>query len=292
MKKAKDTGTVELKRLMVTGGAGFIGSNLVKLILREYPDYFVINYDLLTYAGNLVSLADVEDHPRYMFIRGDTADRDNVIQAMEGCWGVLHLAAETHVDRSILDAGPFMRTNVIGSQVMLDAARHHHVERFIQVSTDEVYGSLKPEDPPFTENNRLKPNNPYAASKAAADLLVRVYAKTYDMPALITRCSNNYGPYMFPEKLIPLLIHNALEDKPIPVYGDGQQVRDWLYVEDHCRAIMTVLEKGLPGEIYNIGGNNELVNLDLIKMLLAELGKPESLISFVKVHSSAMSVLS
>jgi len=195
------TEPVELKRIMVTGGAGFIGSNLVKLILREYPDYFVINYDLLTYAVNLVSLADVEDHPRYMFIRGDTADRDNVIQAMEGCWGVLHLAAETHVDRSILDAGPFMRTNVIGSQVMLDAARHHHVERFIQVSTDEVYGSLKPEDPPFTENNRLKPNNPYAASKAAADLLVRVYAKTYDMPALITRCSNNYGPYMFPRSL-------------------------------------------------------------------------------------------
>lgn len=271
-----------MRRVMVTGGAGFIGSNLVKLILREHPDIHVLNFDLLTYAGNLVSLSDVEDNPRYSFVRGDVSDLQAVKKAMEGCWAVLHLAAESHVDRSILDAGPFLNTNVIGTQVMLDAARFHKIERFIQISTDEVYGSLKPDDPAFTEQNRLKPNSPYSASKAAADLLVRAYEKTYDMHAVITRCSNNYGPYQFPEKLIPLLINNAMKDKPIPVYGDGQQVRDWLFVEDHCRAIITVMEKGVSGEIYNIGGNCEVVNLELVKMLLDELGKPESLITFVK----------
>ncbi|NQT34825.1 dTDP-glucose 4,6-dehydratase [bacterium] len=271
-----------MRRVMLTGGAGFIGSNLVKLILKEHPDIHVVNYDLLTYAGNLVSLSDVEDNPQYSFVRGDVSDLQTVKKAMEGCWAVLHLAAESHVDRSILDAGPFLNTNVIGTQVMLDAARFHKVERFVQISTDEVYGSLKPDDPAFTEQNRLKPNSPYSASKAAADLLVRAYEKTYGMHAVITRCSNNYGPYQFPEKLIPLLINNAMKDKPIPVYGDGQQVRDWLYVEDHCRAIITIMEKGVSGEIYNIGGNCEVVNLELVKMLLAELGKPESLITFVK----------
>ncbi len=274
--------TPELKRIMVTGGAGFIGSNLVKLILKEHPEYSVVNYDLLTYAGNLVSLKDVEDHPRYRFVRGDVSNLHDVKQAMDGCWGVLHLAAESHVDRSILDSGPFLQTNLIGTQVMLEAARHHRIKRFIQVSTDEVYGSLDPDDPPFTERNQLTPNSPYSASKAGADLLVRAYVKTYGLPAVITRCSNNYGPYQFPEKLIPLLIRNAMNDQPIPVYGDGKQIRDWLYVEDHCRAIMKLLEEGKPGEVYNIGGNCEVVNLDLVKMVLAELGKPQSLIKFVK----------
>ncbi len=282
MSKPRNKHSDNLKRLMITGGAGFIGSNLVKLILNEYPEYDVINYDLLTYAGNLTSLKDVEDHACYRFIRGDVSNIDDVKRAMEGCWGVLHLAAESHVDRSILDSGPFLQSNIIGTQVMLEAARFHNVKRFIQVSTDEVYGSLSLDDPPFTEQNRLKPNSPYSASKAGADMLVRAYVKTYNLPVVITRCSNNYGPYQFPEKLIPLLIRNAMNDEAIPVYGDGQQVRDWIYVEDHCRAIIKALEAGEPGEIYNIGGNCEIVNLDLIKMLLDELGKPHSLITFVK----------
>jgi dTDP-glucose 4,6-dehydratase len=267
---------------MVTGGAGFIGSNLVRLLLHERPDWEIVNFDALTYAGNLASLTDVADNPRYHFILGNVADSKAVTAAMEGCWGVLHLAAETHVDRSILDPGPFLRTNVVGTQVMLDAARFHKVERFVQVSTDEVYGSLKTNDPAFTETNPLKPNSPYAASKASADLLVRAYVKTYILPAVITRCSNNYGPFQFPEKLIPLLINNALQDKPIPVYGDGMQVRDWIYVEDHCRALLEVLERGRVSETYNIGGRSEMTNLELVKQVLRELGKPESLISFVK----------
>ena len=271
-----------MKRLMITGGAGFIGSNLVKFVLENSTDIHVVNFDLLTYAGNPVSLSDIENHPRYSFVKGDVADPEAVKQAMTGCWAVLHLAAESHVDRSILDAGPFLQTNVIGTQVMLEAARRHKVERFVQVSTDEVYGSLKPDDPAFTENNHLKPNSPYSASKASGDLLVHAHVKTYGLPAIITRCSNNYGPYQFPEKLLPLLIRNALDDKSIPVYGDGMQVRDWLYVEDHCRAIMTALEKGKVGETYNIGGDCELPNLEIIKKVLAELGKPESLITFVK----------
>jgi len=271
-----------MRRVMVTGGAGFIGSNLVRLLLHERPDWEIVNFDALTYAGNLASLTDVADNPRYHFILGNVADSKAVTAAMEGCWGVLHLAAETHVDRSILDPGPFLRTNVVGTQVMLDAARFHKVERFVQVSTDEVYGSLKANDPAFTETNPLKPNSPYAASKASADLLVRAYVKTYELPAVIPRCSNNYGPFQFPEKLIPLLINNALQDKPIPVYGDGMQVRDWIYVEDHCRALLEVLERGRTGELYNIGGRSEMTNLELVKRVLRELGKPESLISFVK----------
>jgi len=270
------------RRVLVTGGAGFIGCNLVRLILTERPDWEVVNLDLLTYAGNLTSLADVEDHPRYRFIRGDVAEPVDVAKAMEGCWGVLHLAAESHVDRSILDPGPFLRTNIIGTRVMLDAARQCGVERFVQVSTDEVYGSLQPEDPAFTEMNRLLPNSPYSASKAGADLLVRAYYKTFELPVVITRCSNNFGPYQFPEKLLPLLIRNALADKEIPVYGDGLQVRDWIFVEDHCRALVEVLEKGRTGETYNIGGNCEMRNLDIIRKVLEELGKPESLITFVK----------
>jgi len=270
------------KKVMITGGAGFIGCNLIRLALDARPDWEIINYDLLTYAGNLESLKDVAGYPRYRFVRGDVADAGAVTAAMEGCWGVMHLAAESHVDRSILDAAPFLRTNVLGTQTMLEAARKLGVERFLLVSTDEVYGSLTPDDPPFTERNHLKPNSPYSASKAGADLLARAYCKTYGLPVVTSRCSNNYGPYQFPEKLLPLLISNALADKPIPVYGDGMQVRDWIYVEDHCRGLIDLLERGEPGGIYNLGGGCELRNLDLVKQALAALGKPESLITFVK----------
>jgi len=269
-------------RVMVTGGAGFIGSNLIRLILRERPDWQVVNYDLLTYAGNLASLSGIEGHPGYRFVRGDVCDPAAVGAAIEGCQAVLHLAAESHVDRSILDPGPFPRTNVLGTQVMLDAARHHQVARFVQVSTDEVYGSLLPDEPAFTEALPLEPSSPYSASKAGADLLALAYFHTYGFPVSVTRCSNNYGACQFPEKLIPLLIRNALNDQPIPVYGDGLQVRDWIYVEDHCRALITVLELGKAGEVYNIGGRAEMRNLDLVKLVLRFLEKPESLITFVK----------
>lgn len=271
-----------MPRVLVTGGAGFIGSNLIRLILRERPDWEIINFDLLTYAGNLASLTDVESHPCYRFIRGDVANSNDVETSMKGCWGVMHLAAESHVDRSILDASPFLRTNVIGTQVMLEAARKCGVSRFLQVSTDEVYGSLSPSDAAFTEAHHLKPNSPYSASKASADLLARAYWKTYDLPVVVSRCSNNYGACQFPEKLLPLLIRNALADKPIPVYGDGLQVRDWIYVDDHCRGLIDVLERGQVGEVYNLGGKHELTNLTLIKAVLGILNKPESLITYVK----------
>lgn len=276
------TGTTKKRRIMITGGAGFIGSNLIRLILKERTDWEIINFDALTYAGNLLSLTDLENHPNYKFVKGDITDPDAVGKAMVGCWGVMHLAAESHVDRSILDAAPFLKTNVSGTQVMLEAARSAGVERFLQVSTDEVYGSLQPNDAPFTEDHHLKPNSPYAASKAGADLLARAYFKTFGLPIMISRCSNNYGPYQFPEKLIPLLISNAVNNKPIPVYGDGMQVRDWIYVDDHNRGLIQILEKGEPGEIYNLGGKHELPNLSLIKHLLKLLGKPESLITFVQ----------
>lgn len=270
------------KRVLVTGGAGFIGSNLVKLLLSEKTDWEVVNLDALTYAGNLISLNDIKDHPAYTFVKGDVADAKVVDEVMAGCWGVLHLAAESHVDRSIEDAGPFLRTNIIGTQVLLNAARKHNIERFVQVSTDEVYGALKSDDPAFTEENLIKPNSPYSASKASADLLCRAYFKTFGTPVCITRCSNNIGPYQFPEKLVPLVIHNALADKSIPVYGDGLQVRDWIYVEDHCRALVEVLENGKPGEVYNVGGKNEVPNIKIIKLILNKLSKPESLITYVK----------
>jgi len=266
---------------MITGGAGFIGSNLIKLLLKLDVDCEVVNFDSLTYAGNLESLRELEYHPRYKFVKGDVTDRAGVLDAMEGCDGVFHLAAESHVDRSILDPGPFLSTNVIGTQMMLDAAREHNIKRYLQVSTDEVYGSLSLDDPAFTETNLLKPNSPYSASKAAADLLVRSYVKTYDFPGIITRCSNNYGPYQFPEKIIPLFLNNLQHDKPVPVYGDGQQIRDWIYVEDHCRALIKVMKSGSIGDIYNIGGNCEMKNLDMVKMLLKALDKPESLIKYV-----------
>lgn len=270
-------------RLLVTGGAGFIGSNFIRYILTRHPDWEVINLDKLTYAGNLENLRDVAaNFAGYRFVKGDIADPDAVEEILAtGIDAVLNFAAETHVDRSITDAAPFIRTNVEGTRVLLDAVRKHKVSRFIQISTDEVYGSLEPGDPPFTEESPLAPNSPYAASKAGADLLCRAYHRTYGLPVIITRCSNNFGPYQFPEKLIPLTITNALENKPIPVYGDGQNIRDWLYVEDHCRALELVLLSGQPGEVYNIGGGKEMRNIDLIRLLLKLLGKSEELITFV-----------
>ncbi|MBT3231191.1 MAG: dTDP-glucose 4,6-dehydratase [Calditrichaeota bacterium] len=271
-----------MKKVMITGGAGFIGVNLIRYILAEKPDWHIINFDMLTYAGNLASLASVEKNPNYTFVRGDVTDTDAVNRAMKDCWGVMHLAAESHVDRSIDDPGPFLNTNVIGTQKLLDAARGHKIEKFLQVSTDEVYGSLSKDDPPFTEDNHLDPNSPYSASKTSGDLLAKAYHATYGLPVVISRCSNNYGPYQFPEKLIPLLINNAKQDKPIPVYGDGMQVRDWIYVTDHCRGLVDIFEKGRTGEVYNLGGNSEMYNLDLIKLVLKEMKKSESLITFVK----------
>src|SRR5262249_13864761 len=231
-----------MTRLLVTGGCGFIGSNLVRHLLATEPDVTVVNLDALTYAGNPANLADLAGHARYRFVHGDVTDRAAVAAALVGCDGVIHLAAESHVDRSIHDSGPFVRTNVLGTQVLLDAARAAGVARFVHVSTDEVYGSLGPTGL-FTEETPLAPNSPYAASKAAADLLVRSYVHTFGLPAVITRCSNNYGPYQFPEKLIPLFISNLMQDEPVPVYGDGLQVRDWIHVRDHCAGVYAAWQR-------------------------------------------------
>ena len=270
-------------KILVTGGAGFIGSNFVLGLRATRPDVSIVNVDLLTYAGNLENLVPLEGDPGHVFVRADVADRDAMepIFAEHGFDGVIHFAAESHVDRSILDATPFVRNNILGTQVLLDLARRHAVERFLQVSTDEVYGALGATGK-FTESTPLAPNSPYSASKASADLLVRAAIETHGFNASITRCSNNYGPLQFPEKLIPLMIANALEDKPLPVYGDGCQVRDWLHVSDHCSAVWRVFEQGAPGSIYNVGGNNEWPNIDVVKLLLSILGKPESLITYVK----------
>ncbi|MBC7339110.1 MAG: dTDP-glucose 4,6-dehydratase [Firmicutes bacterium] len=268
-------------RVLVTGGAGFIGSNFIRYCLRVYPDWYVVNFDKLTYAGNLENLAGI-DEGRYSFVRGDIADPVAVEAVFsQGFDVVVNFAAESHVDRSILDPAPFMRTNVLGTQVLLDAARSHGVVLLVQVSTDEVYGSLEECEPPFTEDSPLAPNSPYAASKAAADMLARAWWNTYRVPVIITRCCNNFGPYQFPEKLIPLVITNAIQDLPIPVYGDGRNIRDWIHVEDHCRAIAAVIERGSPGEIYNIGAGCEVRNIDLVRRILLLLGKSESLIQFV-----------
>ena len=269
------------RKLLITGGSGFIGSNFVKYMLSAYPGYQLINFDALTYAGNPDNLADIAQDVRYKFVRGDIVSSIQVAEVMKGIWGGVHFAAESHVDRSIEGPEVFTRTNTLGTQILLDYARAAGVERFIHVSTDEVYGSLGPTGY-FTENTPLAPNSPYSASKAGSDLLVRAYYETFGFPGIITRCSNNYGPYQFPEKLIPLMISNALEDWSLPVYGDGLNVRDWLYVEDHCRAIDVVLHKGKPGQVYNIGGHNEWRNIDIVKLILKELGKSESLIEFVK----------
>ena len=271
----------EIKTILVTGGCGFIGSNFVRYMLRNY-NYKIINVDKLTYAGNLENLSDISDHPNYEFVRGDIAGKDMIEgSASKGVDAIINFAAESHVDRSIDDPRVFIETNVLGTQVLLEAARKYGILRFVQISTDEVYGSLGPRGS-FKETSPLAPNSPYSASKTAADLLVRAYYKTYGLATIVTRCSNNYGPYQFPEKLIPLMISNALEDKALPVYGDGMNVRDWIYVEDHCKAIDMIMHRGREGEVYNIGSNNELPNIEIVKIILKKLNKTESLIKFVE----------
>jgi len=271
----------QIGTVLVTGGCGFIGGNFVRYMVRSH-NYTVINVDKLTYAGNLENLSDIADHPRYEFVREDIADTALMEGlASKGIDVVVNFAAESHVDRSIEEARIFIETNVLGTQVLLEAARKYGIPRFVQISTDEVYGSLGSRGS-FTETSPLAPNSPYSASKTAADLLVRAYHKTYGLDTVITRCSNNYGPYQFPEKLIPLMISNALEDKPLPVYGDGMNVRDWIYVEDHCRAIDVIMHEGRGGEVYNIGANTELPNIEIVKIILNRLNKPESLITFVE----------
>ncbi|MBI3097064.1 MAG: dTDP-glucose 4,6-dehydratase [Planctomycetes bacterium] len=271
-----------MRRFLVTGGCGFIGSNFIRRCLHADPDLSIVNLDLLTYAGNPENLADLDTHPRYRFVRGDIADPAQVRAAAgrDTPDALLNFAAESHVDRSLADAAPFVRTNILGTQVLLDFAKERGIPRYLQVSTDEVYGSLGPTGA-FTETTPLAPTSPYAASKAGADLLVLAFGKSFGLPVIITRASNNYGPYQFPEKLIPLMISNAIEDRPLPVYGDGLHVRDWLHVDDHADGILAALERGRPGEVYNIGGGNELPNLTVVRSLLAAVGKPESLIRFV-----------
>lgn len=268
-------------KVLVTGGAGFIGCNFIMHMLKRYPNDHIVNVDSLTYAGNLESLTEIEAHPHYRHIQADITDAqamDEIFQ--QGIDYVVNFAAESHVDRSIVDPSVFVRTNVLGTQVLLDAAKKYGVSNYVQISTDEVYGTLG-DTGLFTESTSLAPNSPYSASKAAADLLVRAYHETYGLAANITRCSNNYGPYQFPEKLIPLMIVLAWNDKPLPVYGDGLNVRDWLHVEDHCSAIDLVMRQGISGEVYNIGGNNERTNIQIVNTLLDHLDKPRSLITYV-----------
>ena len=269
-----------MANILVTGGAGFIGSNFVRYMVEKYSDYHIINLDALTYCGNLENLKDIEDKDNYIFVKGDIRDKAIVDELVEKSDYVINFAAESHVDRSIADPEIFIKSNVLGTQVLLNAAKEHGVEKYIQISTDEVYGTLG-KTGYFTEDTPLKPNSPYSASKAGGDLIARAYHETFGLPVNITRCSNNYGPYQFPEKLIPLMISNALEDKKLPVYGDGKNVRDWLHVHDHCSAIDLVLHDAKPGEVYNIGGNNEKQNIEIVKLILGELGKDESLIEFV-----------
>ena len=265
----------------MTGGAGFIGKHFIRLLLDERPGWRVTNLDALTYAGDLSGLP-VEDSATYRFVCGDIRDPQVVMEIAQGQNAVVHFAAESHVDRSILSAAEFVSTNVQGTQVLLDAARRSGVRTFVQVSTDEVYGTLAPGDPPFREDIPVAPRSPYAASKAAADLIALSYRTTYGMDIRVTRCSNNYGPYQFPEKLLPLSIINVLLGKPVPIYGDGRQRRDWIHVEDHCHAILAVLENGQPGEVYNIGADQETENLAAIRALLSELGASDDLIQFVR----------
>lgn len=269
-----------MKTLLVTGGAGFIGSNFVRYMLSRYPYYRIIVLDKLTYAGNLANLADVADNPNYRFVRGDIADQrlvDNLVAEVDA---ILNFAAETHVDRSIMDAGSFIQTDVYGTFVLLEAARKHRIERFLQVSTDEVYGDIPTGS--SLEDDPMRPRSPYSASKAGGEMMAKAYHVTYGLPVLITRGSNNYGPYQYPEKLIPVLITNAIDDQELPIYGDGRQVRDWLYVMDHCTGIDVVLHHGEVGEAYNIGGGNERINLEIAHQVLELLGKPRSLLRFVQ----------
>jgi dTDP-glucose 4,6-dehydratase len=286
-----------MKTILVTGGAGFIGSNFVKIMLDKHPDYRIINLDVLTYAGNLANLKDITDNKNHIFIKADIRDRDKIEEIFTkfNINEVVNFAAESHVDRSIEEPEIFLTTNIIGPQVLLDAAKkfwkinpndkyckkYKPGVKFLQVSTDEVYGALGNKGM-FVETSPIMPNSPYSASKASADLIVRAYNETFGMPVNITRCSNNYGPYQFPEKLIPLMINNCLNNKQLPVYGDGMQIRDWLHVSDHCSAIDTVLNKGVIGEVYNIGGNNEKANIEIVKLIIGTLGKSEKLIKYVK----------
>jgi dTDP-glucose 4,6-dehydratase len=268
-------------KIFVTGGAGFIGSNFINHVLGLRQDYSIVNYDKLTYAGNLANLDSVADSPHYNFIRGDICDPAAVEAAMTGCQTVVHFAAESHVDRSIYEPAPVIETNVTGTFVLLQIARKVNIKKFVHVSTDEVYGDMAPGA--FAhENSPLQPSSPYSASKASSDLIVRSYVRTFAFPAVITRASNNYGPFQFPEKFLPLMIANALDDKPLPIYGDGKQERDWLHVKDHCRGILAVLERGRIGEVYNIGGLNVRENLTMARCLLRAAGKTESLLSYVK----------
>jgi dTDP-glucose 4,6-dehydratase len=269
--------------LLVTGGAGFIGSNFIRHILNKYPEYRVINLDKLTYAGNLENLTGVDKDPRYAFEKGDICDKARVqlcVMRYE-IDAIINFAAESHVDRSILGAAEFVQTNIVGTNVLLEVVKELKIKRFLQVSTDEVYGSLELTGL-FTEETPLHPNSPYSASKASADMLALAYQHTFGLPVVLTRCSNNYGPYQFPEKLIPLMIANALNDKSLPVYGDGMNIRDWLHVKDHCSAVDEVFHRGRIGEVYNIGGNNEKPNIEIVKLILKNLEKPESLITYVK----------
>ena len=271
-------------KILVTGGCGFIGSNFIRYFLKSYPDYSLINVDKLTYAGNLENLSEISHSPRYYFIRGDIAEASRMEELIgKGVDAIVNFAAESHVDRSIEDPSSFMKTNVFGTFVLLEGVRKVFPRqriRFLHISTDEVYGSLG-ETGAFTEETPLAPNSPYSASKTAADMLVRAYHRTYGLPVLTTRCSNNFGPYQFPEKLIPLMISNAIENKELPIYGDGMHIRDWIYVEDHCRALDAVLHHGREGEVYNIGGRSERPNLSVAQTILDRLGKPHSLLRFV-----------
>jgi dTDP-glucose 4,6-dehydratase len=268
-------------KILVTGGAGFIGSNFIRYILGIAPHYTVVNYDKLTYAGNLANLEEVAKDSRHTFVKGDICDAPLLETAMRSCDAVVHFAAESHVDRSIYEPSPVIRTNITGTSVLLEVARKLSVSRLVHVSTDEVYGDIPP-DKFADEHSQLQPSSPYSASKASADLLVRSYVRTYNFPAVITRSSNNYGPYQFPEKFVPLMITNAMADQALPVYGDGRQQRDWLHVEDNCRGILAVLEKGKVGEVYNIGGLDLEENLTMARRILQLTGKPESLLSYVQ----------
>ena len=274
------------KKILVTGGAGFIGGNFVHYMVDKYPNYMIVNLDALTYAGNLETCQPVEGKPNYKFVKGDIADRDFIFDLFEKEKFdiVVNFAAESHVDRSVTDPEIFIKTNVLGTQVLMDASRAYGVQRYHQVSTDEVYGDLPLDRPDlfFTEETPLHTSSPYSASKASADLLVFAYHRTFGLPITISRCSNNYGPYHFPEKLIPLMISRALNDEQLPVYGNGENVRDWLHVYDHCAAIDLILHKGKVGEVYNVGGHNERTNLEVVKTILKALNKPESLITYVK----------
>lgn len=269
--------------IFVTGGAGFIGSNFVHYMLEKYPEYKIVNFDLLTYAGNLENLKSVEDNPNYTFIKGDIANRELVDYIVKSYKidVIVNFAAESHVDRSITNPDSFVKTNVLGTQALLDVARANNIEKFVQISTDEVYGTLG-ETGYFTETTPLEPNSPYSSSKAGGDLLVRAYHETYGLNVNITRCSNNYGPYQFPEKLIPLMITNAMEGKELPIYGDGKNIRDWLHVKDHCSAVDLVIHKGKPGEVYNIGGHNERTNNEIVHLIVEKLGVSKDLIKYVE----------